>query len=976
MSKDKTSTAIIDEYLNYHNTYVKKYGPKVIIAYQIGSFSEMLALEDEGPDLKTIADILNVVLTRRDKRITTISKSNPMTLGWPLVSNDKHISILINAGYTVIMVEQNGLSSNGFRRKVTGIYSPSTYISPSNTTIDTNYSISIIMQYEKQKIGADLLSIGMSAIDITTAKCLVHESHSTSIDNEIALDELSRFIAGTQPKEILLYHKNISKIDDIIDYLQINKDILRLKTSYDQKYEKISYQNEFYKNVYKNNTSQLTPIEYLELDKFLIASTSLVLLMDFLIDHNNNLVDNLNVPEFFIDSTHLILGNNAIYQLNLVESDSYNYASNTKFKSLYDIVNNASTNMGKRYIKSMLISPLTNTNEIEFIYNNVDLMLKDNRYIEVEKILSNISDIEKLKRKMGMNLLQPYEMSYLMNSITAIFELINLLNNKDFKKIIPDKKILEQLKGFQDETNNLFIDEQLKTNILNNIKTSFFKPKIYSDLDKLLESASKDKDFMEKLCGEFAKLIGKKNTNNKPAIAVQSTKTEGYFLLMSSKRYDDIIEKLKKNSIKIDGEIITEKSLRSTTLKSRTKVFFGEKKEKIEDQTMDEKIATLTYKYYIENMEKLSKNYNDMFDKIISFITKIDYYKSNAKTAKLYNYSRPKIVKKDFGFINVKKLRHPIVERILEHEYIPADFSLGNDDLKGMLLYGINASGKSISMKAVGIAIIMAQCGMYTASESLECSIYRSIYTRITANDNLFKSLSSFTLEMTELNAIIKRSDKNMLVLADEACKSTEHISGTAIVASTLIKLSQSQSSFIFATHLHELTKLKSIKELKNVKPYHLSVEIDRKTNTLIYDRTLKEGSGEAIYGIIVAESIIKNKEFIDNINMIKNELMETHDSLISGKTSNYNSGIYLYKCELCGTTDKNSDYRPLETHHINFQKDCKDGFVKIKPHLKKNDKANLVVVCSKCHDKIHTNELVPEGYVMTSKGKKLKMKN
>ena len=47
--------------------------------------------------------------------------------------------------------------------------------------------------------------------------------------------------------------------------------------------------------------------------------------------------------------------------------------------------------------------------------------------------------------------------------------------------------------------------------------------------------------------------------------------------------------------------------------------------------------------------------------------------------------------------------------------------------------------------------------------------------TRISSNDNLFKGLSSFTLELVELRSILKRSDQNTLVIADEVCKGTEH---------------------------------------------------------------------------------------------------------------------------------------------------------------------------------------------------------
>ena len=64
-----------------------------------------------------------------------------------------------------------------------------------------------------------------------------------------------------------------------------------------------------------------------------------------------------------------------------------------------------------------------------------------------------------------------------------------------------------------------------------------------------------------------------------------------------------------------------------------------------------------------------------------------------------------------------------------------------------------------------------------------------------------------------------------------------------------------------------------------------------------------------------------------------------------------------------------------LEAHHINFQKDFKqtiNGLINDKKkHLLKDDQANLVVLCDKCHDKLHNNEFNIKGLIKTSNGVK-----
>ncbi|MFN9955062.1 MAG: MutS-related protein, partial [bacterium] len=120
-------------------------------------------------------------------------------------------------------------------------------------------------------------------------------------------------------------------------------------------------------------------------------------------------------------------------------------------------------------------------------------------------------------------------------------------------------------------------------------------------------------------------------------------------------------------------------------------------------------------------------------------------------------------------------LRHPIIERLITNvEYIGNDISLNQN---GILLYGINASGKSSLMKALGLAIIMVQSGMYVPATSFEFSPYHHIFTRICGNDDIYRGMSSFVVEMSELRNILQRADERSLVIGDEICCGTEAIS-------------------------------------------------------------------------------------------------------------------------------------------------------------------------------------------------------
>jgi DNA mismatch repair protein MutS len=309
-----------------------------------------------------------------------------------------------------------------------------------------------------------------------------------------------------------------------------------------------------------------------------------------------------------------------------------------------------------------------------------------------------------------------------------------------------------------------------------------------------------------------------------------------------------------------------------------------------------------------------------------------------------------------------------LVYVILAYSYSHTD-SNGKEE-KGILLYGLNSSGKSSFQKSVGLSIILAQSGMYVPARKFSFSPYRYLFTRIDGNDNLFRGLSSFTLEMMDLKNILKYASKNTLIIGDEVCKGTEYLSANSILASTIITLAKSESSFIFASHLHDIPKLDRIKTLKNVKSYHLEVRHSTELNCLVFERTLKEGQGEEIYGILVAHDIIGDLDFNELVNTVKNDILEQPNNVVRNKTSNYNREVWVNECAICKERVNSEEYH---SHHINFQKNCEGGFVKEKPHIPMNSKMNLVILCEKCHQNLHSGKIKIEGYVQTSKGKNIK---
>jgi DNA mismatch repair ATPase MutS len=277
-------------------------------------------------------------------------------------------------------------------------------------------------------------------------------------------------------------------------------------------------------------------------------------------------------------------------------------------------------------------------------------------------------------------------------------------------------------------------------------------------------------------------------------------------------------------------------------------------------------------------------------------------------------------------------------------------FGFSVDGNQRFLLSDYIVTHNSSLTRAIGIGIIMAQAGMYVPGQ-LTYRPYNKILTRLTGNDDMLHGKSSFIVEMLEMRTILRCSDENSLVLADEACRGTENLSGSAIAISMIETLVERKSTFIMSTHLHHLptTKNLTVMPLEDLRVCHLTTLYDEKDDTLVFERKLKDGPGKSTYGIEVAKYLGLDPGFIRRAEQTRKMLAGESLSLLDAKVSRYHSGVYIYKCMICnGKID-------LETHHAEEQHLAdEDGFINDRH---KDRKMNLIGLCEKCHRELHRSK-------------------
>ena len=952
---------LIDDYFVYQINFEKKYGKKTIVLMQVGSFFEYYGVNNEEEkigDPQKISELLNIQLTRRNKSILENNRSNCLMAGFPLVSLKRFINILLTNNYTVILIEQTTEPPNP-KREITQIFSPGTYIDEINHS-DPNNIVSLYITEEScHKNGQIIFSFGLSSIDLSTGYNVVYQDNRIYYEKNAFFEEIYRFIESFNPKEVIITTNNLNKIkiDDIRLKINSANKIIHIEEFIDKKFLNIHFQNSFLNKIFPNH-GMLSPIEYIDLEKKSYALIAFLILLQFSFEHNERIIEKIKLPEHWEYNDHLILYNNAIYQLNIVSTNQVD--SNSKYKSLFDIIQKTSTNMGKRLLKYRILNPITNINELNKRYNLIDYFLKSNKINEIEKLLNEIIDIERLHRKLSLEILHPYEFLNLSYSYENIQKIVDLIQNTfDISLFDIDTNVFNLFNNYINEYTQLFDMKEIGKYGIANINNSFFKKGNYIEIDNKQEEINIITKYFENECLFLSNIIEEKSD----FVKLENNEREGYFFYTTKKRSDILISKF--NKLQKDKYEIKKYNGSNVKIVSNELNTYSNKLILLQHE-----IKILTKEQYIKTLNYFDEKYISILNEITKFIAIIDINKCASICSLKYKYNKP-IIKDEYdnkSYFNAKEIRHPIIEIINEEiDYVKNNIELVHSKCNGILLYGVNGAGKSSLSKAIGCNILMAQIGFYVPSKEFTYYPYKKIFTRINGDDNIFKGMSSFAVEMDELRSILKYSDNRSIVLGDEICKGTEETSALSIVSASILRFCKNDVNFIFATHFHKLYELEYIKDIVNIKFMHLTISYDNENEAIVYGRKLEDGPGSNLYGIEIANYIINDELFIKDAKMIRNNILNKNELILNDKVSNYNNKLFIDKCSICG--DNGFTY-PLDTHHIKEQNKFEKG------DFNKDKLSNLVILCKKHHEEVHNGNLEINGYLDTVVGKKLEFKS
>ncbi len=953
-------------YFDLQEYFESKYGKDTVIFMEIGTFFEVYEVNNDEVQIgkaKEIAELLNIQLTKKNKNIIENSDKNPLLAGVPAVSFERYLSRLISEQkYTVIVVKQKG-NPPKISRYISQIVSPGTNFDHIVDN-DDNYIVSVLVDKYR-----GIYSVGYSALDVTTGKTWLYETHGTSEDPSYALDEIFNLLNVYRTSEVVMtFLDGVENQKHVMQYLEIPE---HYHYSVNNSRPKIDFQNELFKEVYQIQ-SLLSPIEHLDLERNPMITESLAILINFVIEHDYHIVQKMSLPRIIDNRRFMYLGNNALEQMGIISKDRREF-------TLLKMLDKSSTAIGRRLLKERLLNPIMEKEELERRYNLIEKVSSHVRYLD--EMMRGIYDLERLSRRLSLARLHPFEMNHLYESMVSVKELMLYVKKHKIQRTpFHESEVDEFLRDIEKS-----IDLDVSRRFTNNtVDENFLMGGVDEAIDTLVKENSVMLIAFEDIMKKIETLLADAGANSAAkVVSLGLLEKEGYYISLSKNRFS-LIESMFKKDEEFSGYVVK----KLTNSVKITSTFTDELSDRIMKNRR--KIVTLVKERYIQLQLLFERRYSLLFERVISYVADLDVGVSSSKIAQEYKHSRPMIVEadNDENFMQIMQLRHPLIE-VQERGgiYVPNDIVMGNrdyldlphpttvmldvsvhdgHDINGVLLYGINSSGKSSLMKSIGIAVLMAQSGFFVSAAVMKFSIFDSLFTRIVSKDNLAKGLSTFAVEMLELKNIFNRSTVRSLVLGDEISHGTETLSGVAIVASAIKKLSDVRCLFLFATHLHQLSTMPEITRLNNVVDLHLSVEYDEEVDKLVFNRVLQAGSGSSIYGLEFAKSLHMDSEFLDIANTIRKRLANDFDELellVKKKKSKYNKELYVTKCIICGAVAE-------DVHHISHQSLAdKAGFI---GHFHKDNKHNLVPLCKEHHKEIHDGKLQVNGFIMTSKGLEL----
>lgn len=265
----------------------------------------------------------------------------------------------------------------------------------------------------------------------------------------------------------------------------------------------------------------------------------------------------------------------------------------------------------------------------------------------------------------------------------------------------------------------------------------------------------------------------------------------------------------------------------------------------------------------------LVKQYMPELELCEKIMSEIDFHFAKARYAVKLHSVEPELSPEKY--IYFENMKHPLLLEVTE-DVVANNFEIGKD-YKSVIITGSNTGGKTVTLKTIGLFILMTKSGMFLPCTCAKVYPFKNVFADIGDSQSILQSLSTFSSHMTNIIEILKQSSDDSFVLLDEICAGTDPVEGAVLAQGILEKLAQKQVTSVITTHYGEL------KALEYSNSFFKNASVEFNTETLQPTYKLLIGIPGLSNAISIASNLGLDKDIVDKA---KNTLVTQKDPTVA----------------------------------------------------------------------------------------------